>query len=271
MDLRAKQRMFEKYKFLLNKRVEDIGQKHFVNADREQGLRCFHFRREKGGEKDKILRCVSAVIPGSVFCKEHDYDRSIINVKREVPKIYQNKLHTLFDAYLNEPTILDHKQDLAILRTLLTGLINKLTQPDKITVEGLLSNLEITLQSDGGDIDKYERIMDIFYRHQDVFSDKTVKNINDTVKNIGQCIERIQRAGSGDQFLMTPEGLNVFLRTVVGILKETLTDHKDLMLQVQTKLMTVSVATKGNLQVANDRMLEEKNNEDSGNNSSTNE
>lgn len=252
--------MFEKYKFLLNKHADQIGKKHFVNADREQGLRCFHFRREKGETGDKVLRCPCAVMPGSVFCREHDYDRSIVNVKREVPQVYKNSLHTLFDAYLNEPTILDHKQDLAVLRTLLTGLINKLTQPDKITIKDLLTRLKSILRSNDPDSTKYDLVMDTFYRHQDVFSDKTVKNINETVKNIGGCIERIQRAGSGDQFLMTPEGLNVFLRTLVEILKRNINDQ-DIMLQVQTELMTISVATKGNLQTANDRLVREKENE----------
>lgn len=256
MDLRDKQRMFEKFKHFLNKNTEELPKGHLVNGNPEEGLRCFHFVRIKGDQKDKVIRCPQCAVPGSIFCGEHDYDRSLVDGKRSVPQIYKNKLHTLFERYLNEPTILDHKQDLAVLRTLLTGMVNKLTDPNKVSKENLVDALKNVIDSNDSISVKYESVMDIFSRHESVFSNQAIKNVNETVRNIGGCIDRINKAGSGDQFLMTPEGVNVMMRTIVEVLKKNVQD-KDIMLQIQTDLMTISVATKGDLQKANDNLLKE--------------
>ena len=270
MELKAKQHLFNKYKYLLGKHLDDIDERHLVNKDPELGLRCFNYRRVKGEDHDRKLRCPDGARPGSIFCKHHDYDRAIVVPKPQIPQVYKNELNALMQRYLNEPTILDHKQDLAILRTLLTGLMNKLTQPNPLNSASLLARLQLIMQSDENDFIKYEKVMDTYYRHEDIFDDKRIRTINDTVKNIGTCIERINKVSTGDDFLMTPEGLNVFLRTVVEILRTNITD-KDMLLQVQTDLMTVSVATRGNLQKVNDQFLRERKNENSRNHPSTDE
>jgi hypothetical protein len=258
MDLKRKQFLYKKYRYLLKKNTEDIDKKHLIDFHGGKTLRCFHYRKEKTDEEIKIYRCPTACKPGSIFCGKHDFDRALTEVKKkELPRVYKNELHNLLQTYLDEPSILDHKQDLAILRTMLTGYVNKLSSPDKIGVSGFLARLRNILNTDTyytTDALKYEGVMDTFYDHQDLFSDKSIRNINDTVKNIGTAIERINKVNVGDQFLMTPEGLSVFLRAMIEIMKNHITD-KDVMLQIQSELMTISVATKGNLQMVNDNYL----------------
>jgi len=248
-----------KYKDYLECSDNEIPSEHLTN---EGSLKCFFGITKNINGEIKRLRCKKQAKLGTLFCEKHKIEETSVIVKKDEKNPYQNKLSDLFESYLNDPSLVDHKQDLATLRTLLTGYINKITASDPLSKKDFVHKCKLIVDSDAysGDLDRYDALKDVFESQSSLFDDKTIKNINELVNNIRRGIETIQKLNVQDSFILQPEGFKIFLRAIVDILKMNVLD-KELLLKIQTHFLDVSVITQGNLQKISENVIDVKKNE----------
>jgi hypothetical protein len=149
------------------------------------------------------------------------YDRTLYRT-RPLPGRFSNKLSDVLEAYINDTDITDHKRELATLRLILTGYIerfasNKPIGSSKRVVEVMQQVLEADHMKAS---EKYAAIRDIIFNEQSLVNGEVIDRISRLVENIGKSIDRILRNEEKSGYFLTPEGFKIFLRSIQEIINK---------------------------------------------------
>ena len=227
------------------------------------GLRCFTkvYKRDKSGnklkEKSKV-RCKNPAIKGSFFCKKHGGGNkfNLVHGKRTLANttggLYGRgmsaKLGDLMDQFLNDPKILDLTPELAALRLALSQYMEELTSgKTRLHPKDLIRRIkDISKDKSISSKERFIIIRDICASQSFLTDGDSLDRLHKIVETISRVAERMHRIQTQDNYLLTPEGLKIFLRAIVDLLKDKIVD-KDIMDEIRNGLLDISTQTKGNL------------------------
>lgn len=243
--------------------VVEVPIEHRKNKKNPHSLRCFKMRFQKDLEGNRLkdlprVRCKNHVEKGYLFCKWHGgvvkrnlpavveiEKRSITQVYRQ---IYDAEMGDLLESFLNDPKILDLKPDLANLRLILNNYIKKLLEPP--TAHGVRDFMHkvgtIIIDDDLSEEKKFDKIAKMVESVNTLTNGRCIDRINRCVEQIGKIVDRIHKAETNENFLMTPDGLKLFLRALTEVLDKNIGDDAIKKL-IRQELLTVSVETKGDV------------------------
>jgi hypothetical protein len=249
--------LYEKYGYLLNTPSSCLDPEHKANLG--GGLKCFHltYKRDKDGNKIKNVRkrCGNPAVKGSFFCKKHGggnnyniiHGRNINPMISAYKNVFNNQLGDLLDIFVNEEDILDAKPELMALRIVLNNHIKKLVNNKPSNPKRLLDKIVGIIEDEG--LSNYERfslVKDITDSVSTITDGDSIDRISRTVETISRVIERLHKIQSKDEFILTKEGLKIFLRAIVDIMNDVVED-RDVKNKFKEALLSVSVQTGGDL------------------------
>ena len=244
--------------------IIEVPVEHRQKKENPHSLRCFKhiYEKDKEGNKLKDLpkrRCRNKVVKGYLFCKYHGGKENTLTLhkngelcKSETAKIYKDvfnpDLGDLMVTFLNDPNMLDLKPELAGLRTILNNYIKILTEePKATTINGVNSFIQDTLYDEElTGPEKYREIIDCVMKQQTLTNGNAIDRIIKCVDMVGKTIERINKLEVKSDYMLTPDGLKVILRTVVNLIKRNIT-NEDILEQIKDGMLKMSVETKGDL------------------------
>lgn len=259
---KKRQSLYEKYGHLIGKSAYELPVKHKNKLN--GGLRCFHrvFPRDEDGMKimDKKVRCGNTAVKGSLFCRKHNggnssamtHGKTAITAQK-YRGAFSHKFEDLVDAFLNDPAMLDLKPELASLRTILNAYIEKHANakpksPKKFckTTQNLMENEGLT------DSEKAAAIIELAKEQQDILDGEVIDRINRLIGSIGKVVQNIQKSIDKESFMLTPDGLKVFLRAVIEIISKNISD-KEVVSEIRKGLLEVSTMTGGDIAKYNEK------------------
>jgi len=253
-------RIKKDYGHLIKFTEVDVPEEHRHKNNAVHSLRCFGmvYQRNEAGEKDKDLpkrRCKRHVVPGYLYCPLHGGKKSEIVIKKdgtpatrtalkEYRKIYDEKLGSTLDIFINDPDILDIKPELAQLRLIMKNYIETFSKgiiPEKKrTIVGMI---QIILNDDEASRnEKYDKIEELILNQQTLHNGGVVDRIVRLSTAISALITKITKIEVDKNFALTPAGLRRFLRILAEIHKKVITNETDLE-QIRSLMMEASVET----------------------------
>lgn len=248
-------RLYDKYGYLIGASIAHIPRKHLTEHTRK--LRCFYRKLVKG----EVIRCEHEAAKGSLYCnelhngnsasslitKEQNYE-SIINYKGS----YKNKLAIVFDAFLKDGSITDHKRELATLRTVLSNYIETVTEsPNADDVYEKVNYIQSICNREDYDIlRKWRMIKKYVEKEKSINDPQVIDRINSLVDNIGKSIERIVKVEQSSDFGLSPEGYKLLLRAIIEVITANVPDPQ-ILKNVKEEFMKISVVTGGKISAIN--------------------
>lgn len=229
------------------------------------GLRCFKriYPRDDLGRKIKgeiKFRCKNPAVAGSFYCKKHGggNSNSLIHGKSAGGSMYrgafQSDLGDFFKSFLEDPCIMDLKPELSTLRTLLTKYVAELsnTKPIKNSHKKVREMKRILTSNIMSPFEKFIAVKEFCDRQAFITDGESMDRIMVLCDHIGKLVERIHKMQNKDEYILTPDGLRILLRSIIDIMKDVVPEDK--MEEVKNRLMEVSVRTQGDLRSYGDKM-----------------
>jgi len=227
------------------------------------GLRCFSlsYKRDQAGNKIKIddkykrQRCGNPVVKGSFYCKKHKggNNNALIHGKSRNPIVsmyrttHDIEFADLLEVYLNDEIILDIKPELASLRVALQQYMKKLVDAKPQNLKEWLGRVEKLVTDEA--MNKHEKFTALYAHFNSVDSmtnGNSLDRLARLVDTVSKVILRLQTAANQEQYILTPDGLKMFLRAIVDIVNNTI-DDTETKTKVKNALAEVRLATKGNI------------------------
>ena len=223
------------------------------------GLKCFTMvfdRKPDGTKLDTKHRCGNPARKKSFFCKKHGggNQHALTTGERSmIASAYRGVLKTdtgaLFDAFLNDPTLLDLKPELSAMRTCLTEYLKKVSMNSKKVGSSrkALSMIRLILKDDMTAKDeKWERIK-MFCSNQTVLTDgESLDRITRMIDTISKVVERIEKHTNKEEFQLSIDGLKIMYRCIIDIIRKRVPDEKTLKL-VKEDLVQINTRTQGDV------------------------
>ena len=255
--------MYDKYGKLIGLETEQIPERHRATLG---GLRCFrkvhqYENRNKQLDKPKV-RCGKSCAEGSLYCTKHggSNKHALIHGKRaEVlyTNAYGSDLGDVFTAFLKDPNILDHKGELATLRTILVEFINKFkdNKPTK-NPRKVVKLMKRVLESDHmTEYEQYLAIKEIIENESSLTDISTIMTINKLVDNIRKSVESIDKIERKSDFMLTPEGMKIILNQFSKLLNDMVSDP-EILKKIYAGLLNIHVTTAGEVDVRKENAIE---------------
>jgi len=247
---KKRQRLYTKYGHLIGAKTEDIPEKHRAKVG---GLRCFHVKTVDGVRK----RCGKPATTGSLYCKKpHNgaNTRALVTGKYSSKQLTQyrgsfdNRMSMVFEAFLNDSDIVDHKRELATLRMVLSNYLKTVTTTvDEKTAEEKMEWVR-SIMDQGNRLPekRWEVIVEYVSREKSMDDPDVIDRINKLVDNIGKSIERVMKIENASNYMMTPEGYRILLRSILEVIGNVIKEP-DVIRKVKEGFMDISVNTGGDL------------------------
>lgn len=255
--------LFEAYGYLLDLPNNCIPEEH--KAKGIKTIKCFgrsFVRNPKTKEKQKNSkgkfkrkRCSSPCVKGTFYCHKHGggNTHALVNNKSRNPilSLYRKQgdpeFGDLIEAYLQDETVLDVKPELASLRAALNKyterLVNAKPVNPKVFVKGAKNIMEEDYLSD---YEKYVALKALADSVETLTSGDSLDRLTRIVDTISRVIHRVQTAANNEQYILTPDGLKVFLRCIIDIIKEHVEDVGTVN-KIKEGFLEISTITKGKL------------------------
>jgi len=259
-------KLMQKYGYLLNLEPKDLPKKH--KAKLGGGLRCFQrvYPRDDNGNKMREfarVRCGNPTARGSFYCRNHGGGNSYALVHG---KSTMNK-HTggaygrgmpvefsdLLEEFMNDPNITDLRPELSALRMALARYLEELTSDTtKEQPVNLIRQIKRILKDEtSSNLERFIMVRDLCASQSFITDGESLDRLNKTVETISKIAERMHRIQSKDNYILTPDGLKIFLRAIVDILQEKIIDPK-ILKEIRDKLMEIHTRTEGDLYKVDD-------------------
>lgn len=255
------EKLSKRYGYLLDLPISELPEKH--KAKFGGNLRCFQriYPRDKEGNKiydESKVRCKNSTVRGSFFCKIHGGGNSFAlkhgrhSVSTITGGVYGRGMPVefgdLLEKFINDPNIADLRPELAALRLALSKYLEELTSeetklPPKMLIKQIRSIARNKMISQS---ERFVMIRDICASQSFITDGDAIDRLNKTVETIAKVTERMHRIQSQDNYILTPDGLKIFLRAIVTVLKTNINDSKVLN-EIKEKLMEIHTRTEGNL------------------------
>jgi hypothetical protein len=224
-------------------------------------LRCFKMIYRRDSEGKKLIekprkRCARMAVKGYLYCQFHGGKLSDYQVQKSTGKIishtaikeykgiYDDTMGSVLERFISDPDILDLKPDLANLKTILYNYIKELskekTDETKLVSVNRIEN--VILDGTIGVYTKYDKIEQIILAQQKLTNGGHVDRINRCVKSISDVVKIIHSVETNKNFSLTPAGFKRFIRTLVDIHKQVITNEEDLT-KLRALLMAQSIET----------------------------
>ncbi len=256
-------RVYKKFSHLIPYKHIEVPREHRSDLKNIHSLRCFKMIWQRDEKDNKLfnepkVRCKLPVVEGYLYCRKHGrYKMPLIKPDEKMNElstasiyrdVYDAEMGDLLTAFLNDPQMLDLKPELANLRLILNNYIKKLLEkPRAGSRNDFMSQVrEIIMEEDKDDNWRFEKITELTESLSTITNGKAIDRINRCVENIGKTIERIRKIEEKDDFLLTPAGMKIFLRAMVDLMNESITD-KELKKRITEGLLTLSIETKGDV------------------------
>lgn len=252
---KKREALYQQYGHLIGCKTEDIPEEHRASVG---GLRCFrkNYRRINGEKQTNQpkRRCRKPCSKGSLYCSHHGggNTKNLVHgnrAKNLYRTSFKSDLCDVFDAFLSDDDIMDHKKELSTLRTVLINYINVLSNNDGDTLRPrrIVEQIENTVNNVRLDHnDKYIFIKQIIDSQQSLTDGHVIDRINKLIENIGKSLERIDKLEKKSDFMLTPEGMKIMLRSIFDIIKGVVVSQ-DSLKEIKEGLMSISIATGGDL------------------------
>lgn len=241
--------------------VIEVPVEHRSSASNPHSLRCFKkiYQRDLEGNKLKDLprvRCKRKCVLGYLYCKFHggrsNLPAVINNDKKSTAQIYRQlydaEMGDLLECFLNDPKLLDLKPDLANLRLILNNYIKKLME--KPSIHGIrdfnIKAMNILASDEMNEEQKFNAMVKMVESINSITNGRCIDRINRCVEQLGKLVERIHKFETNENFLMTPEGMKLFLRAMIEVLDKNISDDAIKKL-IRQELLTISVETHGDV------------------------
>ena len=253
---RFRKLLYKKYGKYINRKPIDIPDKH--KCTMTGALRCFKKieKRDKEGNKIKgsVKRCGAIAKKGSLFCELHGGGNSTAMTTGEyslTAKMYRGAFSHKFDdvliAFLTDPAITDLKPELASLRTILRQYIKRLAEAEPKSPKIFIKVAQNIVNSeDDNDLDKYHALKVLIEEQESLTDGHCIDRISRVVESIGKMVDRIYKISNKEEFILTPDGLKIFLRAIIDIITQTI-ENNELQKEIKSKLLNISVLTGGDI------------------------
>lgn len=219
-------------------------------------LRCFKMRSvrdETGAKTGEKVRCKNPSTKGSLFCRKHGGGNTsaLVHGNQVSQYIYrgafQNKMGSLFDAFMNDPSYLDIKPEFIVLRTVLMSYIKKLSNEQPIRNPKKLLRIvsNITREEVYTPQEKWNMILELVHSQNTLMDGENIERIAKITDTLSKVIERVRRYQTKDEFILTPEGIKILLRALIEVLKIHVPPEK--IETIKQALLEISVRTQGDL------------------------
>ena len=249
------------YSHLIPYDVIEVPIEHRVRKKNPHSLRCFRKIYQRDLERKKLtdlpkVRCKKKVVNGYLFCKYHGGKINLPAVRDGEQKtttqiyrqMYDAEMGDLLECFLNDPKLLDLKPDLANLRLILNNYIKKLLE--KPTISGVrdfnIKSMNVLVSDDMTEEEKFDAILKMVESINSITNGKCIDRINRCVEQLGKLVDRIHKFETNENFLMTPEGMKLFLRAMIEVLDKNISDDTIKKL-IRQELLTISVETRGDV------------------------
>jgi hypothetical protein len=223
------------------------------------GLRCFGkvYNRDDFGNKIRTQprrRCNNPCFKGSFFCKKcgGGNANALIHGRRSgVSSLYrsafQADLGTMFEVFINDPTIMDLKPELAALRVCLKNYIDELNKKTNIrNVRKLNKSIRVILNdSILSDEEKFINIKDICARNSSISDGESIDRIAHVCEVISRVTERMNKVQSSDKFMLTLDGIKILYRCIIDAIRECA--PVEIQKKLKEQLMSIRIRTSGDL------------------------
>lgn len=247
---RMKKSKQEKYGELIGVPTEELPLEHRATKG---GLRCFKkkFTRVNGNVQKDLpkSRCGNSTAKGSLYCTRHGggNKNSLVHGKRSTvlfKNAYSSNLGAIFDSFLKDPNILDHKRELATLRTLLISYIDKYKDNEPIkNPRKLVKLMTKVLESDHmSEHEQYYAVKEIVDNETELLDGPVIDRIAKLVDSIGKGIDRIEKIERKSDFVLTPEGFKLVMNQFSVLLNDVVKD-KEVLKTIYEGLCNLHTAT----------------------------
>jgi len=260
-------KLLDKYSHYLDMPSKLLPDEH--RAPLNGGLRCFQkvYQRDKNNNKikdKKKIRCNNPSVKKSFFCKKHGGGNShaLVHGNRtnysmtggQYGKNMDGHFSDLLEVFLNDPKITDLKPELAAMRMMMSEFLEELTSDKpKISPKKLVGGIKRILKIDTmTPSEKFSAVRDICSSQSFLTDGDSIDRLSRLVGEIGKTVERMHRIQTQDNFILTADGLKVFIRSIVDILKEKVEDN--VLGDIREQLLKISMQTKGNLSEAREKI-----------------
>lgn len=262
-----KEAVHKMFEHLIPYKYVEIPLEHRKYKNNPHSLQCFKMKIARDKNKKKLydlprVRCKNHVVEGYLYCRFHGgkvnmpvhtdkmeiEERKIPSTAQIYRNVYDLEMGNLLEAFLNDPKLLDLKPELANLRLILNNYIKKLLEnPSPRSIRNFMSQVrDIIMEEDKTDDWRYKKIIELTDSQNTLTNGRAIDRINRCVESIGRTIERIKKLENNEEFLLTPEGLKVFLRAMVDLFENKVKDI-NLKNEIRNGLLTLSVQTKGDV------------------------
>lgn len=223
------------------------------------GLKCFRMvadRDANGNKKETQHRCGNGCVKGSFFCKKHGGGNNYNLVHGKNQSISSNlyrgafkaDVGDIFEAFLNDPGLLDLKPELSALKVCLNQYIKKLSSENK-TVRNSKRGIRIirnVIKSKEMNADEKWRYIKDFCARQSTLTDgESLDRILSIIDTTSRVVERIEKIQNRDEFLMTADGLKILFRCIIDVIRDNA--DPDTLKRVKNNLLQISTRTQGDL------------------------
>lgn len=259
LEVSKRKSLYRNYGYLIRLPIEELPEKH---KSFNGGLRCFrriHQRDEEGVKLIdlKKVRCKKTCANGSLYCDKHggNNSRALTRGDRRnrslqiYRKSYDHTLGDLLEAFVNDPNIVDLSSELGTLRLLMNNYINRLSNyhTDIKNPKALCKLVKKILKRDDfSDLDRFVYIKEVVDSYTSLSDGQSIDRINRLVDGIGRAVERMYKMQHKEDFYLTQEGLKVFLRGVIEVIRENVKDEAILNM-IRSELLQVKLNTGGEL------------------------
>lgn len=258
-----RKRLYEKYGHLIGSETKDIPERHRAKSG---GLRCFKRVQERDDNGNKIkdgerTRCGNPCSRGSLYCRHHGgaNSKALVSGKftnrilDKYKKSFGTKLGSVMEAFISDPDMMSHKNELATLRTILLEYIKKYsTNKPSGSKKEFVRLAASVIEADHLDTaDKYAMLCDLVYNEKTITDDDVVDRIGNLIDKIGKGIERIDRLERKADYFLTPEGLKTIIRSVVETIRLNVEDP-DKLAAIRTAILEIHTKTNGEIVVQNE-------------------
>jgi len=256
----------EKYGYFLSLPASCLPDEH--RAKLGGGLRCFSFVFNRTDEGTKIKgdkkRCGNPVVKGSFFCKKHGggnshnlvHGRNMNPMLSAYKKTYDGSLGDLLTCFVNDKDITDMRPELLSLRVVLNNYVSKLidgkpANPKRFVKEAknIVNAEELT------DIEKFVMLKDLSDSVHTLTDGDSIDRLARVTETVSRVIERINKTQSKDDFILTPEGLRIFLRAIVDVINDHVLDE-NIKRSLHEALINISIKTGGDLSKYKTNLIE---------------
>ena len=139
------------------------------------------------------------------------------------------------------------------MRMMLAEYLEELTtEKTKIGPKRLLKTIKQTMRIETmTSSEKFAAVRDICSSQSFLTDGDSMDRLSRIIGEIGKTVERMNRIQTQDNFILTPDGLKVLLRSIVDVIKGTVKNEEEIK-EIREKMLELSVRTKGNFGNIND-------------------